>query len=94
MALTRDRPDDPDFLFAYGHVLFLETRFNEATAAFQRLLATESRHRRGAFGLARSFQEAGRRQEAIAAWEAYLLLDDSSARAEDARRNLARLRSE
>ncbi len=93
-ALVSDRPREPDFLFAYGHVLFLETRFAASIEVFQRLLAAAPAHRRGVFGLARSLQESGRRPEAIAAWQRYLELDGSSSWAEIARRNLAQLKSE
>jgi tetratricopeptide (TPR) repeat protein len=88
------RPQVPDFLFAFGHVLFLQARFTEAIAAFQKLLNLDPHHRRGTFGLARALQEGGFSQEAMAAWEAYLDLDNQSTWAESARRNLEKLQSE
>ena len=48
--------------------------------------------KRAAFGLARSLQESGRLTAAIAAWERYLNLDDSSSWSRTARDNLAKLR--
>jgi len=92
--LVAERPTESDFLFAYGHVQFLQTQFDGATVTFRRLLTLAPDHRRGTFGLARSLQEAGHREEAIAAWESYLILDDTSAWAEEARQNLQLLRSE
>ncbi len=92
--LTQQRPDDPDFRFALGNVRFLQARFAEAATDFQRLLAAHPDHRRGAFSLARSLQEAGRTTEAIAAWEAFLRLDDTSSWAVQARRHLQELRRE
>ena len=59
-----------------------------------KLLTQDPTHRRGSFSLARALQESGRTEEAIAAWEAYLRLDDSSSWAETARRNLGILRGD
>lgn len=93
-GLVAERPRDQDVLFAYGHVLFLEARFAEAATIFRRLLGKDPQHRRGTFGLARALQEAGNHSEAIGVWEAYLGLDDTSAWADVARRNLQELRRE
>ncbi len=90
--LTERRPRDPDFRFAYGNALFQATRFAEAVDQFRLVLAAEPDQRRAAFGLARSLQEAGRRDEAIAAWERYLALDADSGWARAARENLEKLR--
>ncbi|MFH1841757.1 MAG: tetratricopeptide repeat protein [bacterium] len=93
-SLVALRPDDLDFLYSYGHVLFLEARFAEAVDIFAQLLGLDAQHRRGAFGWARSLQEAGRADEAILAWENYLTLDSSSRWANQARQNLQELRGE
>jgi tetratricopeptide (TPR) repeat protein len=90
--LLRQRPEDPDFLFAHGSVLFFQGRFPDAAAEFRRLLAVSPGHREGTFSLARSLQAAGRKREAIAAWEAYLRLDAKSHWADTARRSLRELR--
>lgn len=90
--LCQRRPADTDFRFARGHCLFLLTRFSEATEQFRQVLRLDPRHRRAAFGLARSLQEENRLQEAAQAWEAYLELDSTSSWAETARRNLQKLR--
>jgi tetratricopeptide (TPR) repeat protein len=92
--LVSIRPQDRDFLFAHGHVLFLQTRLDEAVAELRRLLTLDPRHRRGAYALARALQASERTAEAIAAWQAYLQLDDTSAWAEEARRNLRQLQGE
>jgi len=90
-ALVAERDADPDFRYAYGHALFLQADFEGAAAIFEELLARQPEHRRGSFGLARSYQEAGRREEAIRAWQRYLAIDDSSSWATAARRNLRQL---
>ncbi len=89
--LVDERPEDPDFLFALGHVLFQEGSFDAAADVFGRLLAVAPDHRRGAFGRARALQEGGHLDEARAAWLAYLELDDTSGWADTARRNLEQL---
>ncbi len=90
--LVHERPRDTDFLFAHGSVLFYQARYGDAADEFRRLLAVAPGHRQGAFSLARSLQEAGRKRDAIAAWEAYLKLDSRSAWADTARRCLSELR--
>ncbi len=90
--LVVERSDAEDILFAHGYVLFLQTRFADAIDSFDRLLALNPAHRRGAFSRARSLQEAGHDQAAIAAWENYLLLDATSSWADLARRNLKQIR--
>lgn len=90
--LVAARPDDPDYAFALGNARFYQTRYAEAAAVFADLLQRHAGHRRAAFGLARSLQEAGRRDEALAAWNAYLELDATSPWADEARRLRARLR--
>jgi TolA-binding protein len=92
--LVAARPNEPDFLFAYGHVQFLQTHFVEATLTFRNLLVIAPDHRRGTFGLARSLQEAGQEQEAVVVWQAYLKLDATSCWADEARRNLDLLQGE
>ena len=89
--LTARRPQDPDFLFARGHALFLMTRFDEAAAQFRLALAVRGDHQRAAFSLARSLQEAGQVDQARAAWLRYLELDDASSWATAARRHLRKL---
>lgn len=89
--LTSERPDDPDFRFARGNALFQATRFDEAIEQFAVALERRPGFKRAAFGLARSYQEGGHPQRAIAAWQDYLKLDDSSSWAETARRNLRKL---
>ncbi len=91
VPLATERPDDADIGFALGNVYFYETHFDEAAAAFQRVLARHPDDRRLAFGLARSLQEAGRETEAVAAWQTYLALDGRSSWADEARRNLKAL---
>ncbi len=85
-------PSSPDFLFARGHAQFSMTRFAEAADSFRDVLKLDPRHKRAAFSLARCLQEDGRPAEAIAAWEAYLELDETSSWADTARRNLKNLR--
>lgn len=87
-TLVDERGDDPDFRYAYGHALFLQADFEGAAAIFEDLLADQPQHRRGTFGLARSYQEAGRSEDAIRVWQRYLVIDDSSSWATAARRNL------
>jgi len=89
--LTDKRPDDKDFLFARGHALFLATRFVDAQEQFRRILALDPDHRRAVFSLARSLQEAGQDNEAVATWTRYLELDSTSSWADAARRNLRKL---
>ncbi len=93
-TLAEASPRDADLLFAHGNCLFHQARFAEAAAAFRRLVGVAPGHREGAFSLALSLQEAGRRTEAIAAWEAYLRLDATSGWADKARRALRELRGE
>jgi tetratricopeptide (TPR) repeat protein len=88
VALVGERPGDPDFRYAYGHTLFLQADFAAAATVFRELLARYPEHRRGTFGLARSYQESGQRDEAIRTWQRYLALDNSSSWAAAARRNL------
>ncbi len=90
--LTAQRPEDTDFHFAQGHCLFQLTRFSEAAAQFEAVLALENTHKRAAFGLARSRQEGGQKDKAILAWRNYLELDSSSNWATVAQRNLRKLR--
>ena len=90
--LVEERPDAEDFAFARGNALFMTSRFALAAAQFNALLQQDPGNRRAAFGYARSLQEAGDRDGAIAAWEAYLELDDDSGWADAARRNLRTLR--
>lgn len=92
--LTTERPEDPDFLFARGNALFQSTRFDEAVVQFAGALEYRSGFKRAAFGLARSYQEAGQRQRAMTAWEDYLKLDSTSSWAATARRNLRKLQDE
>lgn len=87
-ALLAERPREPDVLLAYGNVLFHQTRFDAAIAEFRRLLQLDPGHRQAAFSMARALQEAGRRDEAITAWRAYLRLDSQSVWAEAARQAL------
>ena len=89
--LTELRPEDSDFRFARGHALFQMTRFDDAAEQFRHVLAVQNDHRRAAFSLARSLQEAGHGPEARAAWERYLDLDDSSSWATAAKRHLRKL---
>jgi tetratricopeptide (TPR) repeat protein len=89
--LTTVRPQDKDFRFARGNALFQSARFDEAAEQFEMALARDPGFQRAAFGLARSLQEGGHTDRAIAAWQAYLELDDSSSWANSARRNLAEL---
>jgi tetratricopeptide (TPR) repeat protein len=89
--LTESRPDDPDFGFARGNVLFQLTRFEEASAQFGQVLANHPDHSRAAFGLARSLEAEEKTSAAIAAWQAYLKLDSTSSWAETARRSLRKL---
>ena len=89
--LTTARPDDKDFRFARGNALFQSARFDEAAEQFEAALGRDPGFKRASFGLARSLQEAGHTDRAIAAWQAYLELDDSSSWAGAARRNLAEL---
>jgi len=89
--LTTTRPANLDFRFARGNALFQLTRFEEAVVQFREVLAVDPTHKRAAFGLARSLQEAGHKSQAMAAWNAYLELDGSSNWARVARRNLQQL---
>lgn len=89
--LTTTRPKDKDFRFARGNALFQSARFDEAAEQFEAALGRDPGFKRAAFGLARSLQEGGHTDRAIAAWQAYLELDDSSSWANAARRNLAEL---
>jgi len=93
-ALAAASPRDADLLFAHGNCLFHQARFADAAAVFRRLVGVVPGHREGAYSLARSLQETGRRTEAIAAWEAYLRLDTTSGWADKARRALRELRGE
>jgi tetratricopeptide (TPR) repeat protein len=90
--LTDERPDDRDFRFARGHALFSAAMFAEAADQFGQVLALDPGHRRAAFGMARALEEDGRREEAMAAWEDYLVLDPDSSWAGQARRRLQALR--
>ena len=63
----------------------------EAAEQFRFALERDPGFKRAAFGLARSLQEGGRTDPAIAAWKAYLVLDDTSSWAAAARRNLKTL---
>ncbi len=92
--LLSERPTETDFLFAHGHVQFLQTQFEAASQTFRSVLQQEPTHRRAAFGLARSLQEGDHRAEAEAAWESYLALDSNSAWADEARRHLQELQDE
>ena len=89
--LTVRRPQDVDFHFACGNALFLLVRFTEAVDQFDLALAQQPGHKRAAFGLARSLQEAGQREAARLAWQRYLELDGVSSWADTARRNLRQL---
>jgi tetratricopeptide (TPR) repeat protein len=89
--LTTDRPLDKDFRFARGNALFQAARFEAAAEQFEAALERDPRFKRAAYGLARSLQEAGLTDRAIAAWQAYLVLDDTSSWAAAARRNLKTL---
>lgn len=93
-ALAAASPRDADLLFAHGNCLFHQASFAAAAAAFRRLVGVVPGHREGTYSLALSLQEAGRRTEAIAAWEAYLRLDATSGWADKARRALGELRGE
>lgn len=92
--LTALRPTDTDFLFAQGNALFQATRFDDAATQFQAALTLDPQLKRAAFGLARSLQEGGHRDQAIAAWQRYLVLDGSSSWATAARRNLEKLQND
>ncbi len=89
--LVAERPGDADFGFALGNALFQQTRYIEAAQVFGTVLAGHPAHRRAAFGYARALQEAGSRQEALAAWRSYLELDPDSSWAAEARRHLGEL---
>jgi tetratricopeptide (TPR) repeat protein len=89
--LTNRRPEDPDFLFARGHALFQLARFAEAADQFGLVLNFDPGHLRAAFSVARSLQEGGRPQQARAAWQRYLELDETSSWATAARRHLRKL---
>lgn|GEM_PF-1086419 len=91
-VLVKARPQATDFAFARGNALFQTARFEEAARQFGLVLERDPADKRAAFGYARSRQEAGDRQGAIAAWEAYLRLDGDSNWAAAARRNLESLR--
>jgi len=92
--LTALRPTDTDFLFAEGNALFQSTLFDQAAARFQAALDIDPQMKRAAFGLARSLQEAGHTDQAIAAWNRYLELDSTSSWAAAARRNLKMLQDD
>lgn len=89
--LTIERPQAVDFRFARGHALFGAGRFAEAAEQFRLVLAQQPTHRRAAYGLARALEEEGLTDEAIAAWERYLVLDPDSSWAEQARNRLRKL---
>lgn len=91
--LTKRRPRDPDFRFARGNALFQTARFADAATQFRQVLTDHPQDMRAAFGYARSLQEAGQTEAAVAAWESYLVLDPDSSWAATARRNLESLRS-
>lgn len=91
-GLTEARPADTDFRFARGSALFQLTRFDEAADEFNRVLKLDPAHTRAAFGLARAYQAADRKKEALAAWERYLELDSTSSWADTARRNHRKLK--
>ncbi|MFT5233344.1 MAG: tetratricopeptide (TPR) repeat protein [Candidatus Krumholzibacteriia bacterium] len=86
--LTETRPENPDFLFARGNALFQGTQFTAAADQFSQALHYRPGFKRAAFGLARSYQEDGQTDRAIAAWQAYLQLDSTSSWATTAQRNL------
>ena len=92
--LTAERPTDTDFLFARGNALFQATRFDEAAVQFRAALALDPTAKRAAFGLARSLQEGGHTDEAIAAWTNYLELDSTTSWAAAARRHLTILQDD
>jgi len=92
--LTTERPGDTDFLFARGNALFQATRFDDAAVQFKAALAVDPKHKRAAYGLARSLQEGGYTTEAIAAWNRYLELDSTTSWAAAARRNLKLLQDD
>ncbi len=85
-------PDDTDYLFAYGNAQFHQAEFAAAAGTFAAILDLRPGHRQAAFGRARALTEAGRRPEAIAAWQTYLALDASSAWSDRAREQLRILR--
>ena len=89
--LTTERPQALDIRFARGHALFGAGRFAEAAEQFQVVLARQPDHRRAAFGLARALEEEGLTDQAIAAWERYLVLDPESSWADQARSRLRKL---
>lgn len=92
--LVSERPEDPDFLFALGNALFQSTRFDEGAARFVAALEYRPGFKRAAFGLARSYQEGGHRDQAIDAWQKYLELDSTSSWATTAQRNLRKLQDD
>ena len=92
--LSAERPDDPDIRFALGHTLFLQADFTGAAEVFTTLLAIDPEYRRGVFGLARSLQEGGQKEAAVAAWQRYLAIDSDSSWADVARRNLRSLQGD
>lgn len=89
--LTTVRPLDKDFRFARGNALFQAARFDEAAEQFELALERDPGFKRASFGLARSLQEGGHTDRAIAAWQGYLALDETSSWAAAARRNLKTL---
>ncbi len=91
-VLVAARPQATDFAFARGNALFQTAQFKLAAAQFNALLILDKTDKRAAFGYARSLQEAGDTPGAIAAWEAYLKLDQDSGWADSARQNLESLR--
>ena len=88
------RPEDPDTRLARGHTHFWQADFTGPAEFFTTLLATDPEYRRGVFGLARSLQEGGQEEAAVAAWQRYLAIDSDSSWADVARRNLRSLQGD
>jgi tetratricopeptide (TPR) repeat protein len=64
-------------------------RLEEAVAAYRRALALDPRLADARFNLAQSLVEAGRPDEAVLHWQAYLAADGESGWADYARERLA-----
>jgi len=88
---VKRQPQDADYRYALGTSYYHLGRYDDAAGAFEAALRIQPGHLEAQYSLALSLEKQGEKARARRAWERYLILDDSSEWAVQAREHLQSL---